>query len=133
MSIHQFSITATVPRRTALRVAVAGAAGLASAALLGCASSSKPADPKAGGGAVTSLNIPKNIKRAPGFSTNLGLAPVNEKKLVRGGTYSRDTNDTSRQQDPDVSIAGSDHELVNDRLFNANGWTMEIAPDLLAS
>ena len=133
MSIHQFSITATVPRRTALRVAVAGAAGLASAALLGCASSSKPADPKAGGAAVTSLNIPKNIKRAPGFSTNLGLAPVNEKKLVRGGTYRRDTNDTSRQQDPDVSIAGSDHELVNDRLFNANGWTMEIAPDLLAS
>ena len=126
-------------RRAVLRGATFGAAGLASAALLGCASTSKPSvqAPAGGGGtgtgATAGVSIPKNIKRAPGFTANLGLAPVNTKKVIPGGTYRRDTNDTSREQDPDVSIAGSDHELVNDRLFNANGWTMEISPDLLAS
>jgi ABC-type transport system substrate-binding protein len=125
-----------VTRRTVLRGAMLGAAGIASAALLGCASTKSPASPGPAGESASSASgtgIPKNIKRAPGFSANLGLAPVNEKKVIQGGTFRRDATDTTREQDPEVSIGGSDHELVNDRLFNANGWTMGIAPDLLAS
>ena len=45
----------------------------------------------------------------------------------------RQATDTSRENDPEVSIALSDWEYVADRLAYANGFTMKITPDLLAS
>jgi len=73
------------------------------------------------------------VKRAEGFDPKLGEVPVNTKKLVKGGTYRRARNDTSRENDPEVSIAGSDWELVADRLTIANGFNMKITPDMLKS
>jgi len=128
-----------------LRGTGVGVAGLAGAALLGCGSgddegsgggdgggggATSPSGASQGGGGSAGL---PTISRAPGFDPALGVTPINEKPLVPGGTFRRFDNDTTRQQDPDISIAGSDHELINDRLVYANGWTMELTPDLLES
>ena len=131
-------------RRAMLRGAGVGVAGLAGAALLGCGSGDDDGSSGGDGGAAGtsesgvsqsgggSAGLP-TIGRAPGFDPALGVTPINEKPLVPGGTFRRNDTDTTRQQDPDVSIAGSDHELINDRLVYANGWTMELTPDLLES
>ena len=76
---------------------------------------------------------PKNVKRAEGFDPKLGTVAVNTKKVIKGGTFSRAVPDTTREQDPDVSIAGADVETTQDRLVYANGWTMNITPDMLTS
>ncbi|MEX2229887.1 MAG: ABC transporter substrate-binding protein [Dehalococcoidia bacterium] len=73
------------------------------------------------------------MARATGFDPALGVVPINEKAVKQGGTFRRSYPDTTRQQDPDISIYGSDHEWINDRLFYANGWTMELVPDMLES
>ena len=124
-------------RRAMLRGAGLGLAGLAGAALLGCGGgesggssgggASAPAASAGGNGA------PKNIKRGDGFDPKFGLSPINEKKVVKGGTFRRQRADTSRENDPEVSIAGADWELVADRLVYANGFTMKITNDMLAS
>src|SRR5437870_4904598 len=106
-------------RRSVLRGGAAGLAGLAGAALLGCGGSKN-----AGGGGASPSNAsdaatsgaPKNIKRAEGFDPKLGVVPVNSKKVVMGGTFTRAFTDTTREQDPDVSISGADAESVMDRL-----------------
>ncbi|MFN8638988.1 MAG: ABC transporter substrate-binding protein [Dehalococcoidia bacterium] len=119
-----------------------GLAGLAGAVLVGCggggadsggSAASKATTGATGGGAAAGNGAPAKVKRAPGLDSSKGQAPINEKKLVPGGTFRRAYADTAREQDPDVSIAGSDHEYVNDRLVFANGWTMELTPDLLQS
>jgi len=122
-------------RRSVLRGAGLGLAGLAGAALLGCggksdSGSSAGSTSSAGGGAS---GAPKNVKRADGFEQKYGVLPVNEKKFVKGGTYRRIATDTSRENDPDVSIALSDWEIIGDRLAYANGFTLAITPDMLAS
>ncbi len=76
---------------------------------------------------------PKNVKRAEGYDPKMGDVAINNKKKIEGGTVRRHSTDTSREQDPDVSIAGSVMEMVNDRLAYANGWTMKVTPDLLSS
>jgi len=124
-------------RRAMLRGTGLGLAGLAGAALLGCGGS-KPAGTDAGGAGAPAASAgangaPKNIKRADGFDPKYGQVPVNEKKVVKGGTFRRQRADTSRENDPEVSIAGADWELVADRLVYANGFTMKITPDMLAS
>ena len=124
-------------RRAMLRGTGLGLAGLAGAALLGCGGS-KPAGTDAGGAGAPAASAgangaPKNIKRADGFDPKYGQVPVNEKKVVKGGTFRRQRSDTSRENDPEVSIAGADWELVADRLVYANGFTMKITPDMLAS
>ncbi|MFA7297522.1 MAG: ABC transporter substrate-binding protein [Dehalococcoidia bacterium] len=123
-------------RRTALRGAGLGLAGLAGAALLGCGGSKADGGASSGGGGgggAAASGAPKNIKRGEGFEARFGQIPINEKKVVKGGTYRRSANDTSRENDPEVSIAGADWELVADRLAYANGFTMAISPDMLAS
>src|SRR5438132_12993362 len=84
-------------RRSVLRGAGVGFAGLAGAALIGCGSSDStkssgsPAASNTGGGAGAAADsgIPKNIKRAPGLNPQIGTAPINTKKVVPGGTYRR--------------------------------------------
>ena len=122
-------------RRAALRGAGVGLAGLAGAALLGCGGSKPSGGSTAGtgGGDAAASGAPKNIKRGEGFDPKFGEIPINTKKVVKGGTYRRSANDTSRENDPEVSIAGADWELVADRLAYANGFTMKISPDMLAS
>src|SRR5262245_49764115 len=120
-------------RRSVLRGAGLGLAGLAGAALLGCGGKS---DSGASSGSTSSggaSGAPKNIKRAEGFDAKFGQLPINDKKVVKGGTFRRQRNDTSRENDPEVSIAGADWEIVGDRLFYANGFTMAVTPDMLAS
>jgi len=73
------------------------------------------------------------VKRAPGFDPKYGVVEINDKKVVKGGTFRRQRTDTSRENDPEVSIAGADWELVADRLAYANGFTMQITPDLMQS
>src|SRR5437868_2114346 len=114
-----------VERRTVLRGAGIGLAGLAGAALLGCGGSKKPASSTTTSGTGSSAannGAPKNIKRADGFDPKIGTVPVNEKKVVLGGTYRRSAADTSRENDPDVSIAQADWEIIGDRLAYANGF-----------
>ena len=123
-------------RRAVLRGAGLGLAGVAGAALFGCSSNtsgggssganSAPAD-------AANNGAPKNIKRADGFDPKFGQVPVNEKKVVRGGSFRRQASDTSRENDPEVSIALSDWEYIGDRLAYANGFTMKITPDMLVS
>ncbi len=131
-------------RRSALRYATVGAGGLLGAALVGCGggSSASPTAGTGGAGATQASGgtstgggggVPKDVKRAPGADPKFGDTPVNAKDVKQGGTYTFYKTDTTRQQDPDISIAGSDHEFLNDRLFYANGFTMELTPDLLAS
>ena len=136
-----------VSRRAVLRGSGLGIAGLAGAALIGCGggddgegeaggtSSGTPAGStgSAGTAAATGSGAPANVTRAPGADPALGVVPINTKAMVPGGTFRRRRTRTTSQQDPDISIAGSDHELVNDRLMVANGWTMELTPDLLES
>ncbi len=124
-----------VPRRSVLQGMGVGALGLAGAALLGCGGSTPAGSGGAtGGGASTGdSGAPKNVKRAEGFDPKLGEVTINNRPLVKGGTVRRANTDTTREQDPDVSIAGSDHEAVNDRLVYANGWTMKVSPDMLTS
>ena len=115
-----------------------GLAGLAGAALLGCGGSKSDGGSTGGGGASApaasdASGAPKNVKRADGFDPKYGQVPVNTKKFVKGGSYRRSANDTSRENDPEVSIAGADWEIVGDRLSYANGFNMKITPDLLAS
>src|SRR5688500_2163371 len=122
-------------RRTVLRGSAVGLAGLAGAALLGCGGDDGGGSStnNTSGGSAADSGAPKNIKRAPGFDPKLGEAPINNKKVVMGGTFRRDFTDTTREQDPDVSISGADAESVMDRLVFANGWTMELTPDMLTS
>ena len=126
----------SLERRAVLRGAGLGLAGLAGAALLGCGGGAKTesggssGSPAAAGGAS---GAPKNIKRGDGFDAKFGEMPINEKKVVKGGTFRRQRTDTSRENDPEVSIAGADWEIVADRLAYANGFTMAISPDMLAS
>src|SRR5688572_32256790 len=94
-------------RRTVLRGSAVGLAGLAGAALLGCGGGGDgggSTSNEAGNAGVES-GAPKNVKRADGFDAKLGELPVNNKKLVKGGVFRRADNDTTREQDPDVSIA----------------------------
>ena len=130
--------TSRIDRRMVLRGGALGAIGLAGAALLGCSGSgSKSADSGSGAsapaGAAPASGAPKNIKRADGFDPKFGQVPVNDRKVVKGGSFRRQSTDTSRENDPEVSIALSDWEYVADRLAYANGFTMKITPDLLAS
>jgi peptide/nickel transport system substrate-binding protein len=120
-------------RRQLLRSSALGGAGLAAAALLGCGGSAKSGGSASSGGGSGATGVPKNVKRADGFDPKFGSVPVNDKKVVKGGTYRRSANDTSRENDPEVSIAGADWEIVADRLAYANGFTMKISPDMLAS
>jgi peptide/nickel transport system substrate-binding protein len=123
-------------RRAALRGTALGATGLAAAALLGCGGDGDSGGSGGGGasGANTGdLGIPKNVKRAPGLNAAIGTAAINEKRVIQGGTYRRSDSGTARQEDPDISISGAVAEMNLDRLFTANGWTMEITPDMLAS
>ena len=125
-------------RRSVLEGMGVGALGLAGAALLSCGGSTTPAGGGAsGGGAGNEVSVdsgvPKNVKRAEGFDPKLGEVAVNNKKVIQGGVFRRAFTDTTREQDPDVSIAGADAETVMDRLVYANGWTMKITPDMLTS
>ncbi|MGE3960090.1 MAG: ABC transporter substrate-binding protein [Dehalococcoidia bacterium] len=131
-------------RRGLLRSAGIGLAGLGGAALIGCGDGDDSSDASGGSGGDTSSSGSSSAaassgsdwykgERAPGFDPALGVVPINEKARVAGGTFTRPDTDTTRQQDPDVSIARSDHEIINDRLVYANGWTMELMPDLLES
>ncbi|MFA7297521.1 MAG: hypothetical protein WC211_10125, partial [Dehalococcoidia bacterium] len=127
-------------RRAVLRGGALGALGVAGAALLGCSGSGSksgesggaPSGGAAAGGAGGN-GAPKNIKRADGFDPKFGQVPVNDRKVVKGGSFRRQSTDTSRENDPEVSIALADWEYVADRLAYANGFTMKITPDLLAS
>jgi ABC-type transport system substrate-binding protein len=127
----------TASRRSILQGGAIGIAGLASAALLGCGGGDDGdggAPPSGGGDTAAASGAPKNVKRADGFDPKLGEVAINNKKVVKGGTFRRgDRNDTSRENDPDVSIAGADWEAVGDRLVYANGWTMQVTPDMLTS
>lgn len=128
-------------RRTLVYTTAIGAAGLAGAALIGCGSkteqsSSNQGTPTAGKAAPSgapATGAPAKVARATGFDPKLGELPVNTRPMIQGGTFRRAARDTTRQQDPDISIAGSDHEIVNDRLFYANGWTGKLTPDLIES
>jgi peptide/nickel transport system substrate-binding protein len=125
-------------RRTVLRGSAIGLAGLAGAALLGCGGGGEGeggGSGGSGGGGLTAAEsgAPKNVTRAEGFDPKLGELPINSKKVVKGGVFRRDFGDTTREQDPDVSIAGADAEAVMDRLVYANGWTMKVTPDMLTS
>ena len=128
----------SLSRRTALRGAAVGLAGVAGAVLLGCGGSKPSSNNGASGTSAPAASggpngAPKNIVRADGFDPKFGTVPVNTKQMVPGGTYRRAVTDTSRQNDPDVSIALSDWELIGDRLVYANGFTMKITPDMLVS
>jgi peptide/nickel transport system substrate-binding protein len=127
--------TNNLSRRSVLRGAAVGALGLGGAALLGCGGGD-------GDGAGTNTGArdagaesgaPKNVTRNEGFKASLGESVVNNRKLIKGGTYRVSTSDTTREQDPDVSISGADAELVQDRLVHANGWTMDVKLDMLTS
>ncbi|RLT26393.1 MAG: ABC transporter substrate-binding protein [Chloroflexi bacterium] len=126
-------------RRSVLRGAGLGLAGLTGAALFGCggsqsSSGGESTGAQAGGQAsVAGSGAPAKVTRADGFDPKLGTVPVNNKKLVKGGTYRRAGTDTSRENDPDVSIAQADWELVGDRLATANGFNMKLSLDMLAS
>jgi peptide/nickel transport system substrate-binding protein len=124
-------------RRAILRGSAVGLAGLAGAALLGCGGGGDGEGGGSGGssGGLTAAEsgAPKNVTRAEGFDPKLGELPVNTRKVVQGGVFRRQFTDTTREQDPDVSIAGADAEAVMDRLVYANGWTMKITPDMLTS
>lgn len=135
-----------IGRRTLLRGATLGAAGLAGAALIGCGEDEGGDQPSGGGGGTTapggtgtaaaaSSGIPANITRALGWSESLGygVVPVNDREVVRGGTFRTAATGTTTEQDPELSIGGGDNAATNDRLFMANGWTAELIPDLLES
>ena len=123
----------SVTRRGVIRGMGIGALGLAGASLIGCGGSSTGGSPEAAKSAGGDSGAPKNAVRAEGFDPKFGTVPVNNKKKIVGGTYRRSANDTSRENDPDVSISGADWELVADRLANANGFTQKVSPDMLTS
>jgi peptide/nickel transport system substrate-binding protein len=128
--------TSSFNRRSVLRGAAVGALGLGGAALLGCGGGGDGGDTGGAasrGDAGADSGAPKNVKRAPGYDPTLGKVDINNRKVIPGGTYRVSATDTTREQDVDVSISGADVELYNDRLVYANGWTMEISPDMLAS
>ncbi len=129
-----WSQTATT-RRSVLRGGAVGLAGLAGAALLGCGGGGESGGAKAtrSADAGADSGAPKNVKRAPGYDPKLGKVTINNRKVIKGGTYRIASTDTTREQDVDVSISGADAELYNDRLVYANGWTMQINPDMLTS
>src|SRR5437870_9815618 len=122
-------------RRSVLRAGAFGSAGLAAAALLGCGGSKTPAGNSSASNTsgAPGEGIPKNIKRADGFNAKIGQVAINNKKVIMGGTYRESASDTSRENDPDVSISGADWQHMADRLVIANGWTMKIQPDMLVS
>ena len=131
MNTKRFADT-MMQRRAMLRGAGIGIAGLAGAALIGCGGN------KSSGGGAQAVSdaesgAPKNVTRADGFEAKYGVVPINRKKRVPGGTYRRARTDTSRENDPDVSIAGADWEIVGDRLAVANGFNQKVTPDMLQS
>src|SRR5688500_11222343 len=128
--------TSSVSRRQVLRGAAVGALGLTGAALIGCGGGDdggSPATNTGGGAPGADSGAPKNIKRADGYNPALGEVAINTKKVIRGGTYRESASDTSRENDPDISISGADWQHIADRLVIANGWTMAITPDMLTS
>jgi ABC-type transport system substrate-binding protein len=129
----QSMTTGGLSRRGLLRAGGAGFAGLTAAALLGCGGGKKAgnAPPTSNADDAATSGGPKGVKRADGFDPKLGEVVVNNKKVVTGGKFTRSDTDTSRENDPDVSIAGADWETVGDRLFYANGWNMKVTPDML--
>ena len=128
-------IRSSLSRRSVMHGGATGLAGLASAALLGCGGSSTPTARGASSGPVDASvsGAPKNVKRAESYDPKLGTIDINNKKRVPGGAYRESATDTSRENDPDVSISGADWQHIADRLFIANGWTMKIQPDMAAS
>lgn len=136
-------------RRTLLRGTALGVTGLAGAALIGCGGDDDPA-PSGGGStgggtsapagsgsgtAAAGNGAPENVTRAAGFSESLGYGavPVNDKPVIQGGTLRTATTSIASLADPELSAGGGNHEWLGDRLFTANGWTMELTPDLLES
>src|ERR671910_300868 len=98
-------------RRSALRGAAVGALGLGGAALLGCGSGDDGGSTASNTGstdAAADSGIPKNIKRAEGHDPKLGQVAINNKKVIMGGTFKESSTDTSRENDPDISISGAD-------------------------
>src|SRR5262245_29772541 len=131
-------VRSSLSRRSVMRGGALGLAGLASAALLGCGGSSGTSAPTGGAGGSTPADssvtgAPKNIQRAESYDPKLGRIDINSKKRIPGGTYRESATDTSRENDPDISISGADWQHIADRLFIANGWTMKILPDMAAS
>jgi peptide/nickel transport system substrate-binding protein len=128
-------VISNLTRRSALRGAAVGALGLGGAALLGCGGGDDSAGSASntGGTSGADSGAPRNVKRADGHNPALGEVAINTKKIIKGGTYRESASDTSRENDPDVSIAGADWQHVADRLVIANGWTMKIEPDMLTS
>ena len=124
-----------VGRRSVLRGIGVGALGLSGAALIGCGGTSAPAPsaPASGGAAAAASGAPKNVVRADGYDPKFGVVPINNKKVKLGGAYVRAYTDTSRENDPDISAAQSDWELIGDRLSTANGFTQKVSPDMLQS
>jgi ABC-type transport system substrate-binding protein len=129
--------TSNLSRRSVLRGAAVGALGLGGAALLGCGGGSDEgggaASSTGGSGPAADWGGPKNVKRAEGYDPKLGQVAVNNRKVIMGGTYRESASDTSRENDPDISISGADWQHIADRLFIANGWTMQIVPDMATS
>ncbi len=129
-------IRASLSRRSVMRGGATGLAGLASAALLGCGGTSSSGAPTADKSTVLDASVtgaPKNIKRADGYQPSLGQVDINNKKRIPGGVYREAATDTSRENDPDISISGADWQHVADRLMIVNGWTMKVGPDMAAS
>jgi ABC-type transport system substrate-binding protein len=130
-----------VARRELLRAGALGAAGMAAAALLGCRSS---AGTSVDVGGVTSgegvsqssgsgEGVPKNIKRAPGVDPKIATVPVNNRKVIQGGTYRTTSTSTTVEFDPDIIKGSTDIQIMNDRLLYANGYTLELTNDMLTS
>jgi ABC-type transport system substrate-binding protein len=128
-------------RRAVLRDGAISAAGLATAALLGCRGSTGETGEGSGttGGAGVSQSggsgegAPKNIKRAPGVNPNVATVPVNNRKVIQGGVYRTTSTSTTTEFDPDIIKGSTDIQIMNDRLLYANGYTMELTNDLLTS
>lgn len=130
-------IRTALSRRSMIRGGAMGLAGLAGAALLGCGGSTSGTGGGTGGtGTAVDPSVsgaPKNVKRADGFDPSLGQVDINYKKRIPGGVYRESATDTSRENDPDVSISGADWQHIADRLMVVNGWTMKVEPDMLTS
>jgi hypothetical protein len=77
--------------------------------------------------------VPRQGLQARRRTSHACRASINENAVVPGGTYTEGDSDTTENQDVDISIAGSDCEMQMDRLAYADGWSMEIVPDMLAS
>lgn len=129
----------TFARRSILRAASIGTAGLAAAALVGCGESGSPGATDVGtrGGVSTSggsgEGVPKNIKRAESVDPKYSTVPVNNRKVIQGGTYREAATATTVQFDPDIEKGSTDLQIMDDRLVYANGYTLKLSLDMLTS